>query len=37
MLATFDQQLWDEAKRAGLKVWPEERPGAGESAPHKNR
>jgi predicted nucleic acid-binding protein len=27
VLATFDQQLWDAAKRAGLKAWPAERPG----------
>lgn len=27
VLATFDHQLWDAAKRAGLKPWPEERPG----------
>ena len=26
-LATFDQQLWDAAKRAGLKPWPEQLPG----------
>jgi predicted nucleic acid-binding protein len=26
VLATFDQQLWDAAKRAGLKAWPAERP-----------
>jgi predicted nucleic acid-binding protein len=24
VLATFDQQLWDAAKRAGLKAWPAE-------------
>jgi predicted nucleic acid-binding protein len=24
VLATFDQQLWETAKRAGLKVWPEQ-------------
>jgi predicted nucleic acid-binding protein len=35
VLATFDQQLWDAAKRAGLKVWPEQRPGAGEPEPSK--
>jgi predicted nucleic acid-binding protein len=23
VLATFDQQLWDAAKRAGLKAWPD--------------
>lgn len=23
ILATFDQQLWDAAKRTGLKVWPD--------------
>jgi predicted nucleic acid-binding protein len=27
VLATFDQQLWDAATRAGLKAWPAERPG----------
>src|SRR5439155_18080750 len=27
VLATFDQQLWDAAKQAGLKPWPAERPG----------
>jgi predicted nucleic acid-binding protein len=26
VLATFDQQLWDAAKRTGLKPWPEELP-----------
>jgi len=25
VLVTFGQQLWDAAKRAGLKAWPEER------------
>lgn len=24
ILATFDQQLWDAAKRTGLKVWPDD-------------
>lgn len=24
VLATFDQQLWDAAKRTGLKVWPDD-------------
>jgi hypothetical protein len=28
VLATFDQRLWDAAKRTGLKAWPEELPGA---------
>lgn len=28
VLATFDQQLWDAAKRTGLRAWPEQRPGA---------
>jgi predicted nucleic acid-binding protein len=23
VLATFDQQLWEAAKRAGLKPWPD--------------
>jgi hypothetical protein len=27
VLATFDQQPWDAAKRAGLEAWPAERPG----------
>lgn len=27
VLATFDQQLWDAAKRTGLKMWPEPSPG----------
>jgi uncharacterized protein len=27
ILATFDQQLWDAAKRGGLNAWPAERPG----------
>ena len=27
VLATFDQQLWDAAPRAGVKAWPEKRPG----------
>ena len=26
MLATFNQQLWDAAKRAGLEVCPEQQP-----------
>ena len=29
VLATFDQQLWEAAKRAGLKAWPEQLPGTG--------
>ena len=28
VLATFDQQLWEAAKRTGLKAWPEQLPGA---------
>jgi hypothetical protein len=28
VLATFDQQLWEAAKRTGLKAWPDELPGA---------
>jgi predicted nucleic acid-binding protein len=28
VLATFDQQLWEAAKRAGLKAWPDQGPGA---------
>lgn len=28
VLATFDQQLWEAAKRSGLKAWPEQLPGA---------
>lgn len=27
VLATFDQQLWEAAKRTGLKPWPEQFPG----------
>jgi predicted nucleic acid-binding protein len=27
VLATFDQQLWDAASKAGVKAWPEKRPG----------
>ena len=27
VLATFDQQLWEAAPRAGVKAWPEKRPG----------
>ena len=27
VLATFDQQLWDAAPKAGVKAWPEKRPG----------
>jgi predicted nucleic acid-binding protein len=27
VLATFDQQLWDAAPRAGVKAWPKKRPG----------
>jgi predicted nucleic acid-binding protein len=26
VLATFDQQLWEAAKRTGLKAWPDELP-----------
>jgi predicted nucleic acid-binding protein len=26
VLATFDQQLWDSAKRVGLKPWPDQLP-----------
>ncbi len=26
MLATFDQQLWDAAPRAGLRAWPDKLP-----------
>lgn len=28
VLATFDQQLWEAAKRTGLKAWPDRLPGA---------
>ena len=28
VLATFDQQLWEAAKRSGLKAWPDPLPGA---------
>ena len=27
VVATFDQQLWDAASRAGLTTWPERLPG----------
>jgi predicted nucleic acid-binding protein len=27
VLATFDQQLWDAASKAGVRAWPEKRPG----------
>lgn len=27
LLATFDQQLWEAAKRTGLKAWPDQLPG----------
>lgn len=27
VLATFDQQLWEAARRTGLKTWPEQFPG----------
>lgn len=27
LLATFDQQLWDAAPKAGVKAWPEKPPG----------
>ena len=27
LLATFDQQLWDAAPKAGVKTWPAKRPG----------
>jgi uncharacterized protein len=27
VLATFDQQLWDAAPKAGVKAWPARRPG----------
>jgi predicted nucleic acid-binding protein len=36
VLATFDQQLWEAAKRTGLKPWPEEFPG-GTSEPEGPR
>jgi predicted nucleic acid-binding protein len=28
VLATFDRQLWEAAKRTGLKAWPDQLPGA---------
>ena len=28
VLATFDQQLWEESKRTGLKAWPDQLPSA---------
>jgi predicted nucleic acid-binding protein len=36
VLATFDQQLWEAAKRTGLKPWPDEFPG-GTSEPERPR
>jgi predicted nucleic acid-binding protein len=36
LLATFDQQLWDAARQAGLKAWPDQLPGAA-SHPEKPR
>lgn len=32
VVATFDQQLWDAARRAGLTVWPDQLPGAAPEA-----
>lgn len=39
VLATFDQRLWEAAKRTGLKAWPEQLPGAtsGPKAPQRHR
>jgi predicted nucleic acid-binding protein len=34
VLATFDQPLWEAAKRTGLKPWPQEQPG-GTSEPER--
>jgi uncharacterized protein len=34
VLATFDQQLWEAAKRTGLKPWPDRLPGVA-SGPEK--
>ena len=36
VLATFDQQLWEAAKRAGLRAWPDQLPGS-MSRPDKPR
>ncbi len=36
VLATFDQLLWEAAKRTGLKPWPDEYPG-GTSEPERPR
>jgi predicted nucleic acid-binding protein len=36
VLATFDQQLWEAAKRTGVKVWPDQAPGAS-SHPKRRR
>jgi predicted nucleic acid-binding protein len=39
VLATFDQQLWEAAKRTGLEPWPQELPGGmgGPEAPPGTR
>jgi predicted nucleic acid-binding protein len=36
VLATFDQQLWEAAKRTGFKPWPEQLPG-GTTEPERPR
>jgi predicted nucleic acid-binding protein len=37
IVATFDQQLWDAAKRSGLKAWPDALPGGtGRAESHPN-
>lgn len=35
VLATFDQQLWDAARRSGLKAWPDRLPGATSEPPEE--
>ena len=38
VVATFDQQLWQAAKRTGLKAWPDKLPGAAsESEEHTDQ
>lgn len=37
IVATFDQPLWDAAKRSGLKAWPDALPvGTGQAESHPN-
>ena len=37
MLATFDHQLWDAAKRTDLKAWPDQLPGAMSEPPEPRK